>query len=103
MGAVSTAAATLDTDIGTLATDLATFIAAIATSRASNRTQVNSDYPQIFESWQAAIMQKLMHYTAFQQLFLGADLPEAVNRFAQGGIAGNASPTTTLLTVFTGF
>ena len=103
MGAVSTAAGTLDTDIATLATDLATFIAAIATSRASIRSNSVPDGPAIENQWAAAIMQKLMHYTAFQQLFNSADLPEAINRYAQGGIAGSGSPTTTLATVFSAF
>lgn len=103
MAAVATAAGTLDTDIATLATDLATFIAAIATSRASIRSQTVPDGPAIENQWASAIMQKMMHYTAFQQLFNSADLPEAINRYSQGGIAGNASPTTTLQTVFAGF
>ena len=103
MGAVATAATTLDTDIATFATDLATFIAAIATSRASIRSQTVPDGPAIENSWAQAIMQKMMHYTAFQQLFNSADLPEAINRYAQGGIAGNASPTTTLNTVFSAY
>lgn len=101
MGAVSTAMSTLDTDIATLATDLATAIAAIATSRTSNRSQYNGDGPHILNQWGPAIIQKMMHYTAFQQLFNTTDLGEVFARYAQGGIAGSASPTTTLATVFT--
>lgn len=103
MGAVATAAGTLDTDIATFSADLATFIAAIATSRASIRSLTVPDGPAIENQWAPAIMQKLMSQAAFRQLFEGADLTEAIHRFAKGGVPGNANPTTTLATVFAAY
>ena len=100
MGAVATAAGTLDTDIATFATDLATFIAAIATSRASLRSATNSSGPQVEENWGAAIMSAMLVNTAVRQLFAACDLRELDAKFSRGGKAGSANPAVTLATVF---
>lgn len=100
MGAVATAASTLDTDINTMAADLVTFFNAVATSQASNVTQNKPYGNSVLQAPGTAILSKMLTYAGFRSLFASAGVHGLGAAYTKGGIPGNATPTITLATVF---
>lgn len=101
MSTFTTAASTFDTAVTTFLTALATFQAAAVVVQAAKVSQTNPyGSPRLSNGTGSAIMQKMTHYAAWQQLLIECEQQDVIARYAQGGTPGVAGPLTVLATVF---
>lgn len=101
MSTFTTAAGVFDTAVTTFITALGAFQAAATVVQAAKVSQTNPyGSPRLSNGTGSAILQKMVHYAAFQQLLLEAEQQDIIARYAQGGIPGTAGPLTVLATVY---
>ena len=103
MSTFTTAAATFDTAVTTFLTALATFQTAAGVVVTATVSASRPDGNALLSGGTGPkIMQKMMHYAAWQQLLQECNLQDVITQYAQGGTPGVAGPLTVLATVFNG-
>lgn len=103
MSTFTSAAATFDTACDTFTTALGVFNTAVDVVRTATVSATRPDGPTGLSAPGKAILRKLARSTAFQRLLKEAEQEDIIIRYAQGGIAGSANPTTVLATVFNAY